>query len=321
MNNKIYYKQVRDLGGIFSATFGFIKSNFKTVYGSLLFFAGPFLLVSATVSSYMLGSSLSFTKLYGGGTNAFYSDLILSYFTAMLILFIGITVYNVILNRNIIENEKLSGEEPLTLKHSTIQFWPDFWRILGNTLLVVLVVVLVTALIVLIFAGIFVLLGGGKSTGSMVIAVLGVLALFVCMLIFGPILSFIPMASLFICQRDEIGIFAAIGKVLRYMKGNFWMTWVVSMVGLLVYMVMGTVVQIPVFIVSLLTTFSRVNTTVGYGMQDQSTPILLIVVTAISSLLSYGVMVFYHLVSVYQFTSLEEKKEGKSILEKIDQIK
>ena len=319
-NKKIYYKQVRDLGGIFSATFGFIKSNFKTLYGSLLFFAGPFLMVAATVSSYMLGSSLSFTKLYGGGLNRMYGDLILSYFAAMMIMFLGITVYNVILNRNLIENEKLSMDEPLTLKHATIDFWPDFWRILGNSLLVVVLLVVATVVIVFVFAGIFALMGGGNSTGSVILAVLGVIALFISMLLFGPILAYVPMAALFVCQRDQIGIFQALGKVFRYLKGNFWITWVVSMVGLLVYMVMGTVVQLPVFIVSLITTFSRVNTTVGYGLQDQSTPILLIVVTAISSLLSYGVMVIYHLIAIYQYTNLEEKKEGVSIIDKINQI-
>jgi hypothetical protein len=43
-------------------------------------------------------------------------------------------------------------------------------------------------------------------------------------------------------------------------------------------------------------------------------------VTAISSLLSYGVMVVYHLIAIYQFTHLEEKKEGKSIIDRINQI-
>ncbi|MBK9285800.1 MAG: hypothetical protein IPM51_16005 [Sphingobacteriaceae bacterium] len=322
MHKKIYYKQVRDLGGIFSATFGFIKHNFKTLYGSLLFFAGPLLLIAATVSSVMIGTSLNFGMLRGNGVGlgSIYGDIIIAYLTTMFILMIGITIYNVILNRNIIENEKLGTEEPLTIKHSTLYFWSDFWRVLGNMLLLGIVMFVTLAIVVLLFAGIFALLGGGKSGGGMVVIALGVILVIISMIIFGPILSFLPMASLFVCQRDEINIFAALKKVLFYMKGNFWITWVITMVGLLMYMVLGSIVQIPVFIVSLITTFSRANSTVGYGMADQSTPILLTVVTAICTLLSYGVMVIYYLTTIYQFTSLEEKKEGVSIIDKINQI-
>jgi hypothetical protein len=320
-DQKIYYKKVRDLGGIFGATFGFIKQNFKPLYGSLLFFAGPFLLVASTVSAYMLGSQLNVNRLFGSGLSTLYGDLMGAYAVSMLIMFLGVTVYNVILNRNILENEKLQAGEEMTVKHGIVNFWADFWRILGNTLLLVLVLVVSVVVIVLVFAGIFALAGGDRgSGGAIALAVIGVLLLLVAMLIFGPIFAYVPMAALFVCQRDEVNIFQAIGIVFRYMRDNFWSTWVVSMVGLLTYMVMGMVAQIPVFIITMLTTFTRMKSTVGYGMEDQSTPVLLIVVTAISSLLSYGVMVVYHLISIYQFTHLEEKKEGKSIIDRINQI-
>jgi hypothetical protein len=131
---------------------------------------------------------------------------------------------------------------------------------------------------------------------------------------------FVPLASLFVCQRDSINLFPAMGKVIGYMKNNFWNTWVVSMVGFLTYSLMASIAQIPAFIISMITAFSRIKSTVGYGVEDDSTPLLLVIVTAVSSLLSYGVMVIYHLIIVYQYTSLEEKKEGQSIMEKINQI-
>jgi hypothetical protein len=34
---KISYRKVRDLGGIFTAAFGFVKQNFKPFFGSILF--------------------------------------------------------------------------------------------------------------------------------------------------------------------------------------------------------------------------------------------------------------------------------------------
>ncbi|MGZ4042646.1 MAG: hypothetical protein ACXVO9_05555 [Bacteroidia bacterium] len=319
---KIYYKRVRDLGKIFGATFGFIKQNFKTLYGSLLFFAGPFLLIAATISAYSFGSNLGMSKLFRGNLTAFYGDLLASYLVTMAVLLIGITIYNVILNRNLIENEKLAAGEPLTLSHSRVNFWPDFWRMLLNSILVFVLLLVTIVIIALAFAGIIALVtsGGDSSTGAMIIVVIMILLMFVALIILGPILMFVPMASLFVCQRDEMSLFPAMSQVFRYMKNNFWSTWVVSFVGFLTYMVMGAIVQVPVIIISLITAFSRVKSTIGYGLQDDSTPLLLVIVTAVCSLLSYGVMVVYHLIIVYQYTNLEEKKEGSSIMDKINQI-
>ncbi|MDO9000653.1 MAG: hypothetical protein Q7W45_12870 [Bacteroidota bacterium] len=317
---KIYYRKVRDLGGIFTAAFGFIKQNFKPFYGSLLFLAGPFIIVGSAISAYMMGSSMTFTRLVRN-FDSFYGNLLISYFFSMMFIFIGVTVYNVILNKNLIENEKLQNHESLTINHSITGFFSDFWRILGNTLLLVVVSILALLFIGLIFAGLFALTGGNaKSGGFVILMVLLVILIFVALLLFGPILSFVPMASLFVCQRDRIGIFAAIKKVFYYLKGNFWMTWVVSLVGIVSYMVMGFIVQIPVLIITLATTFSRAKSTIAYGQADDTTPLLLVAVIIISNLLSYGVMSVYYLMTVYQYTNLEEKKEGSAIIEKINQI-
>lgn len=318
---KIYYKKVRDLGQVFSATFGFIRQNFKPLYGSLLFYAGPFLLIAATISAYMFGSSLNMGRIFRGNLNAFYGDLIGSYFISMLVSLIGVTIYNVVLNRNLIENEKLNQGEPLTLKHATINFWPDFGRILLNTFLLVLVMIFVVVIIALVFTGIFSLVGGSAgSGGGVAVALFLILAILAAFLILGPIIAFVPLASLFVCQRDRLFLFPAMGKVFGYMKNNFWNTWIVSFLGGLTFIVLVYIAQIPLFIISFMTTFSRMKSTVGYGMQDDSTPLILVIVTVLSSLLAYGVMVIYHLMIVYQYTNLEEKKEGLSIIDKINQI-
>jgi hypothetical protein len=317
ITQKINYKQVRDLGGIFSATFGFIKQNFKPLYGSLLFFAGPFLLIGALISSYMMRSAFTFTQsVLQNDLMGFYSQLIVAYVITILVMFIGITVYTVILNRNIIENENLQAGELLNIKLSTKSFWPDFWRILGNTLLLIIVFVIALFLIVLIVGGLIALAGSGGTGGAVITGILLVLIMFAAFLIFGPILAFLGVTSIFVCQREETGIFFAMSRVFHYMRGNFWQTWSVNLVGLLTYSVMHLIVQLPAIIVTVISSTTRMRNT----EMDDSTSILLVVTTAISTLLGYGVMVFYHLIAVYQFTSLEEKKEGVSIIQKINQI-
>ena len=209
---KIYYRKVRDLGGIFTATFAFIKQNFRPFFGGLLFLAGPFIIVASAISAYMMGSSMTFTKMVRN-LESFYGKLLFSYLFSMIFVFIGITIYNVILNKNLIENEKLKDGEPLTINHAITGFFSDFWRVLGNTIILVLVSIVVIAVIALAFGGVFALTGGGSSNGGAIaLVVLMVILLLIALLIFGPVLSFVPLAALFVCQRDRIGIFSAIKK-------------------------------------------------------------------------------------------------------------
>ncbi len=319
---KIYYKKVRDLGGIFSATFGFIKQNFKPLYGSLLFFAGPFLLVAAAISANAFGAGLSMGRIFKGGLGSLYAEFLVPYLITICVLFVGITIYNVILNKNIIESEKLQSQEPLTINHSINNFFSDFWRVLTNTLLLIFIFIIFFIILALIFGAIYALAGGGagNNTAVIVLMVLFVILLFAFMLIFGPIISFVLIAAIFVCQKDRIPIFAAIKKVFYYLKGNFWNTWVVIMVGFLTYFIMTFVVQIPMLILTLITTFSRLKVSGGYNFEDQNTSLIMVIVVSICSLLSYGVRVIFNLIVTYQYTSLEEKKEGISIIEKINQI-
>jgi hypothetical protein len=318
---RIIYKKVRDFGQVFGASFGFIKQNFKPLYGSLLFFAGPFLLIVATVSAISFGSSFAVNRMVKGGFEEFYETFLIPYITIIGVSLIGMTVFNVVLNKNVIENENLQENEKLTVGHSMKNLWTDFTRILLNNILLGITVIGSVFIIVIIFGGIIsVMAEGGGSGGAIGLAILLVILLLIGLLILGPILSFVPMAAVFVCQRDRIGIFPAIGKVIRYMKGNFWITWAVSFVGLLTYSTMGSLVQAPAMILNLISTFSRMKDLDYQSSMDASTPVPVIVVTAICALLSYGVLVIYHLIAIYQYTNLEEKKEGQSILEKINQI-
>jgi hypothetical protein len=303
---------------VFGATFGFIKQNFKPLYGSLLFFAGPFLLIVATVSAISFGSSFAMNRMVKGGLDAFYDTFLIPYFTIILVSVIGMSVFNAVLNKNVIECETLTGDEKLTIAQIVKNLWSDVTRILLNTLLLIVTFIGATVILAIIFGGIFSALADGGGAGAGII-ILTVIALLIGLLVVGPILSFVPMAAMFVCQRDKIGIFPAIGKVVRYMKDNYWITWAVSFIGILTYSTMGSLVQAPAMILNLISTFSRMKN-LDYATMDSSTPVPVIVVTAICGLLSYGVLVVYHLIVIYQYTNLEEKKDGQSILEKINQI-
>jgi len=167
-----------------------------------------------------------------------------------------------------------------------------------------------------LIAGIFTLFFGISTFFGVILIILFMGALF----IFIPILCYVPMAAIFVCQRDKINIFSAIAKVFSYMKQNFWNTWAVSFLALITYTMLAGIVQLPVLIMNLIETFTRVRSNNGYTMAAQSPSDTVVILTVICSLLTFGVACIYHLMCIYQYGSLEEKREGTSVLEKISNI-
>lgn len=311
MDEKISYRQSRDLGAVFSVSFGFIRQNFKTFYGSLLLYAGPFILAGSFFSSYLLGSGLIASMIAG---RAFlYGPLILSSLVIMVSLFIGFTVYNTVLNKNVIVNETLPLGEKLTIAHIQSGFFADFLHLLLN----VIVFMLFLALVITLF--VFVAMGFGAMLDMMngpFVAFLLVLLLLAFFFILGPVIAFVPVASLFVCQRDRINIFTAMSRVLNYMSGNFWRTWALSILALITYSFMAMIAQAPSMILNIISVVSRSGKFTG----SDALGIVTIVVAAISSLLVYGVAAFYYLMCVFHYTGLEEKREGTAVMERINEV-
>ncbi|HOZ86628.1 MAG TPA: hypothetical protein PL029_02665 [Bacteroidia bacterium] len=318
-NEKILYRKTRDIGDVFGASFKFIKQNFKPFYGSLLFFAGPFLLAGTLAYSYFANaagiSPYSYSQNLGNSISTFLG----AFAIALTVLMFGISVYTVTLNKTLIVNETQAQGENLNISEIGRNFFNDFWRVLINMLLFSFVFIIVLGFFFLLMVGLVALFKiiAGSDMLLIVISVLLVIAFF---LILFPILSFVPLAAFFVCQRDRINIFNATGKVLSYMKGNFWTTWVFSILALLTYSVMAFIVQLPVFILTAISTFSRLGSTAGQGVGEDSSSVTLILVTVVCSLIGYMVMGVFYLMCIYQYTSLEEKKEGSTLIENINQI-
>src|ERR1700739_1981383 len=60
---KIELRKVRDFGTLFNDSIAFLRINYKSFFGTILFLAGPFILMTGLLSGYM--QSLQ-SKLMGG---------------------------------------------------------------------------------------------------------------------------------------------------------------------------------------------------------------------------------------------------------------
>jgi len=308
---KISYRRTRDVGAVFSATFAFLKQNFKTFYGSILLFSGPFLFAGSMLTSFVrmpLDGIFSGLPFQVGNFLTVYTSTIMA-------LFLGIVIFMVVLNKNIIVNETLPADQKPTLSIIRYDFFLDFWRMLLNTLLFIAVLLFIGACLYGIFYIFFYLIDKMSYSGGLS-SIFAILFSLVFAIVLLPVIGFVPVGAFFICQRDGISIVTALAKVFYYLKGNFWTTWVLSLLAFITYFLMALIVQIPMIVMSLFTTFSRVSIVSFYG--DRS--ILILMVTAISTLLTYLVVALYYLLNIFHFTNLEEKKEGSRLIENIKQI-
>ena len=75
---KINFRQTRDFGETFNVSIKFLRQNFKLFFQSVLFIAGPFVLISAIAGAFYQSNAInmfSITKLGNGGLDTILSQL------------------------------------------------------------------------------------------------------------------------------------------------------------------------------------------------------------------------------------------------------
>lgn len=309
---KIYYKKARDFGAVFGASFGYIRQNFRSFYGSLLIFTVPFIALCVTIIGYLVSEGFS-------GFASMVDELWLVIFAVFIIAMIMQTVYVTVINEHLIANEETA--ELRTIKSHVIgkRFFGSFWRVLGNLMLLGIigfVFFLIYSLVNSLIAAAFSALGIGG------ILIAGLLQL-VTSLMITPIIGYFFVSCIFVVQRDKVSVITAIGKVFRYLKGNFWITWAISVIGYITSYIASFIAAIPIIIFIVLQVIARIKVDTGSPLDSTISPTAIIVgsiIFVVSIALMLCAYSIYFLLCVFQYTSLEEKKEGASIVDKINQI-
>ena len=104
------------------------------------------------------------------------------------------------------------------------------------------------------------------------------------------------------------------------MKGNFWWTWVIIVVGSFALSIINMLFTLPASILSLIGTFSRLEGSYDGG-SSAGTSVALIILYTIGMFLSSFTSSVLLVISAFNFLSHEEIQEGKGLFSKIDEIK
>jgi hypothetical protein len=317
----ILLQQERDFGDKINASFTFVSQNFKTLFLSVLYFAGPLSLIGGIANGIVQSNNLAFvsagsTKPRGTNPGEIFANsfgdsfthlLTLNYLIAVIFLIlasvtVAITVYAMILEYN--ENPESLSVERVWARMQTI-----FLPVLGSYGVTILIFIL----IVLAFVGIIGALvsGVGGIFAGFLSGIIGIIG-FVIMFYYFVMYSLSPA----IVAYEGIGAWEALGRAKFLIKDKWWSTFGLIMIIGIINSFVAVIFGAPAMIV----TFMKVLK-VGGGISGN---VPLIITTVISTVGQVLVSSLTYVALSFQYFNLVEKREGnglKMLIESIGQKK
>jgi hypothetical protein len=312
---KIELRKARDFGQLFNDSITFLRVNFKSFFGIILFLAGPFVILTGLLMGYLqfiaekLGTSNLISTKYNS-LNMFAGNSISTTFIFILIFLLTTLVTNASIALYFKLYDKATTQELPIQRSSIAPFLASAsLRLFYNLLLLILV----STVIILAVVGICYLLFLIPA-----IKIIAIAFMFVGYIILIPALVYILTVANFIVIRDEILITAAIGKAIRYMRGNFWWTWLLMFCTLISLTTLYFLFNVPYLALTIINTFTRRSVEAG-NIATTSKSLWYVVFGALSTLGSMLIISpIFTCFCVFNFYNHEERHEGTSLMSRID---
>lgn len=296
---KIEFQRYRDFGQIINATFEFIKLNFLPLLKSLIFIAGPFLLITGILtgfyqkSIFSLYNITSFTQM-----GVVFLLLMISAFLTIQMMIVSVYSFLLIY---------LSRSEMLPIQIEEV--WDgvkqNFFKILGLTLTISALL----GIAILIFALIIGLMIGASNNPFLIL--LFFIIFFIPIMFFSVKISLVYMIALY----EKKGIWQSIQRSFYLTQNKWWFTLGLIIVLGIIEGLMGFVFQIPQYIVMFVTMFNSMDGSGVDGVME-----MVIMFTSILSMFQYILYTITIIALAFHYFSLVEQKEAKGLLEKIESI-
>ena len=289
-NSTINFKQERDFGDLFNATFGFISQEFKRLGATILYFVVPFFIVSAiamTIYSVKM-QEMSQAMMQGDKTDplAMFSILgpMMGYIGVTMLISIVATSVLMCTVFGYIKLYVQKGPEGFTINDVWLEVTRYFWKVLFASFIVGILVLVGT--LFCIIPGIY----------------LGV-ALFIVF----PIM---------IIEEKNFG--TSFSRSMKLINTNWWLTFGILIVTTIIVYVLSILVSIPSVILGFKSLFAN--------LKQNQMPVIdfsigFYIISSITSLVNHLFMVIPLVMSSFIYFSYVEKVEKPSLMDKIGQIR
>lgn len=307
----INYHETRDFSRKMSVTFEFIRQNFKSLGKSILFIAGPpVLLASLLMGSFYDGLfSASFSLQRGANPEVFQNLFLTGSFWLQVLLMMIFMLTSTVATIATINNYILLYEEKQTNKIEVSEVWDrvrnTFWMYLSTALL--FTILGITAYVVMVIP--VVVLG---AISPFLIG-LGIIAFIV-----GVIYLLFSTSLVFIIRAYErLGFFESIFRSFKLVQGKWWSTFGLVFVLYIIVAAVSSIFMMPWYVITIITSLHST------GIEGFEEPASWVQALGLVFLTLYYLtqMVLYTLPNVgiaFQYFNLVERKEAKGLMNQIE---
>lgn len=286
----VKFKQVRDFGDIFNVTFSFIGAEYKNLGKAVLYYALPFLIITA-ISGVLL--SIEQQKFYSADLftgaadlNSSFSAMADIYKYTFLILFaymIGMSMLQCTLY-SYIKLYVNKGKDQFTVE--------EVWHEMKKYIVPVI--------------GISILLGILIFIGMMLCLLPGI--------ILAVYLSLIFPAYIF----EDRGLGDSFSRSFQLTGQKWWLTLGLIIVSFIMVYMIAILFSIPAMLLGFKSLFASLQNLQNHKPVEFSTAFY--IVNSITSLITYVVFSIPSIIMAFHYFSMVEVKERPSLNEKIEQI-
>lgn len=308
--NLIQFHETRNFGKKINTVFEFIKQNFKPLSKSILFIAGPAVLIGSlflgSFFSTFMGRALNPQGTSPEETVRFFSSA--SFWGEMVLMYLFLFVSYVITLATINSYVWLYGQKK-TNQIEVAEVWEKvretIWKYLGSFLLIVVSVVVIFFVVVILSIVL-------QNISVALVVLFGIAAfIFVVYLFVGISLVFYIQVS------EDLSFFEAAARSLRLVSGKWWSTFGISLVLSMIGGAISYIFIIPYYIFMFVSVFNNASTGHAMEMSDTFKVVSFIFLTLyymsqmlLQSLPSLGL--------VFQYYNLVELKEAKGLMSDIE---
>jgi hypothetical protein len=296
---KIEFQRYRDFGQVISGTFEFLRQNFGPLLKSIIFIAGPFILLAGIFGGIYQKNVFSFNVVKT------LSDISFPFLLYILFIFLSMVFMMAILYEYIKIYLKPNSEGAIQIDEVWIAVRSKIIRYILFSIGYFLIVFIAAMLVVIPLFFLF-------NVAANPFAIFLIFLIVVFPIIY---LSVVMSIGFTAAMFEDNGLFASINRAFYLIKKRWWMTFGLVFVLGLIQGFMGFIFQIPQYIAMMVIMFNTID-----GNQADGITEIIMIATSIIASFSF---VFYsvNLVGIaLHYFSLVEQKDAKGLLDKIESI-
>lgn len=303
----------RNINELFSVSFQYLKNYKKSFFIPLLLIGIPLQMTIFYIYLETYGGMLNYNPWLTGGIHNGYSTLFTnSAFMLLVILVSQSFTVSLIFNHLKIfaNNESISADkDPQELIHLSFKLLPKSILVLMMSFF--LLMIFSIPLTVIFFGIIYMLSFSGAFAAGLLLLLLFIFFLIFMIPLYFYIIVITPFSLL--NKNPDEGYFKTFIKIFKNIYGNFWKTWLYSLLLIILFYFSEMLVMMPILMVYVSGLFVKTSV-------ETTNIITKIIVTSIASFIQIIVVNILIVLYLYLYGSNEEKISKRTLKQEIENL-